>query len=67
LGRGDRVFRSSTGEWWSVYVHVDARPGAVPEETLVFEAIGVVRRVRRFPPNWKGLSVAELEELSWEV
>jgi hypothetical protein len=33
--------------------------------SLVFESTDSARRVREYPENWRELSAAELEALSW--
>jgi hypothetical protein len=53
------------GEQWSVYEDedpYDRRRGP----SLVFEGADVVRRVKRFPENWRELDGDTLFALSWQ-
>ena len=43
------------GQAWSVYVM-----NGIPDPSLIFESVKIVRRVRTFPTNWHDLSDAEL-------
>jgi len=43
------------GQAWSVYVM-----NGIPDPSLIFESVKIVRRVRPFPTNWHDLSDAEL-------
>jgi hypothetical protein len=54
----------STGQWWCVYEHPRATE---PTPSLVFESLGVVRRVRDFPGDWQSLPSQDLEALSWRL
>ena len=58
-------FRDSAGIVWRVYERpfptLDRRSG----QSLVFESDGTIRRVRQYPPEWRGMSPEELEALSW--
>jgi hypothetical protein len=67
LARGGHTFRDRAGTWWSVYEYdcVSRRRGTGC--CLVFESITVVRRVGHFPTDWRRLSAAELESLSWQT
>lgn len=47
---------------WSVCEVVDP---TTQKCVLIFTSVGVGRRVRRFPLNWRDLSAKELEALSW--
>ena len=46
----------------------DARgdPGAPGPRCLIFACADVVRRVWRYPPEWRDLSAEALAALSWE-
>jgi hypothetical protein len=63
-----REFRDASGRQWRVF--------EVPEQgtaerrwppSLVFESDAAIRRVRDFPADWRALSDAELEALSWRT
>jgi hypothetical protein len=63
-----REFRDASGRQWRVF--------EVPEQgtaerrwppSLVFESDAAIRRVRDFPTNWRALSDAELDALSWRT
>lgn len=58
-------YRDSAGIVWRVYERpfpaLDRRSG----QSLVFESDGMIRRVRQYPPEWRGLTPDELEALSW--
>lgn len=43
---------------------VSERPDAHGTTSLIFDSPMVVRRVRRFPPDWHSLSAEELEAVS---
>jgi hypothetical protein len=55
------------GEWWTVREIAapafDRRGGT----HLIFESVGIVRRVREFPPNWILLGDDELLTLSLHI
>ena len=34
---------------------------------LIFTSVGIGRRVRRYPTNWRDLSSPELQTLSWST
>jgi hypothetical protein len=57
------MLRDREGLLWRVreVVYADASP------SLIFEAEGIVRRVRRYPANWHELSEPALLELSWKT
>jgi len=61
-------FVDSTGRRWEVR-ELPGKPGAPPPRSpsLVFETEGLIRRVRRYPPNWLELPATELEALSWRT
>ena len=66
--RGRRVFRASDGVVWSVRERAPRGDGIWPGmRSLVFESDMVIRRVRRFPPDWRDLPDDELERLSWRT
>ena len=52
-------------EQWRIYELAPASYDRRGANTLVFEAEGVVRRVRHFPAEWRDLSPDELLSLSW--
>ena len=52
-------------EEWRVYELLPASYDRRGGNTLVFETDGVIRRVRKFPENWRELSPAALLALSW--
>ena len=58
------LFVASDGVQWSVgeYTHVNGDGDA---HCLIFECDGVIRRVRGFPADWRGLGPAALLALSW--
>lgn len=62
-------FVDSTGRQWVVREAPPPR-GAIGSQrapSLLFETEGMIRRVRRYPPDWEGLGSAELERLSWRT
>jgi hypothetical protein len=61
-----RKFLDSTGLWWSVQELPCPASLGSPGLSLVFECIYGARRVRRYPPDWRTMSDAGLESLSWE-
>ena len=60
----DLHFRSSDGTRWTVGERGDG-DGSAKRMSLVFESTDSARRVREYPANWRELSPAELEALSW--
>lgn len=61
-------FTDSTGRDWLVSEHPgipDAAPSFGP--SLLFVNHGIVRRVRKYPPNWGALSSRTLASLSWQT
>ena len=63
-----RSFVAADGRRWVVREHVVApRAGGAPHPLLVFESRSVLRWTRRFPVQWRSLTDAELEALSWQV
>jgi hypothetical protein len=61
-----REFIDSRQVRWCVYE--SPRPcadGTTRPGSLIFESDGVIRRVRDFPVDWRTLTDAELEALSW--
>jgi hypothetical protein len=61
-GRGARGYVAADGTPWRVYEY------RTPDDEicLVFESREAFRRVCHFPRDWRALSDAELEALSWE-
>lgn len=61
-------FRDGAGCVWNVYeVAAGAVPWAKGRRCLLFDSESAIRRVWRYPPDWRTLSEAELETLSWCV
>jgi hypothetical protein len=61
-----REFRDRNGVLWSVREVIDLHePWALGEGCLVFESAGAIRRVWRYPRNWRELGDPELGALSW--
>ena len=66
--RGPRTFLDRAGaEWRVTEVPAAAVPAARGPACLVFHSEAAIRRVWRYPPNWRQLTDAELEVLSWET
>ncbi len=66
--RGPRVFADRAGvEWRVTEVPAAAVPAAKGPACLVFHSDTAIRRVWRYPANWRQLSDTELEVLSWET
>ena len=64
--RGPRVYADRAGVEWRVEeVPAAAVPAAKGPACLMFHSEGAIRRVWRYPPNWRQLTDAELEVLSW--
>lgn len=61
--RSRRLVRDDEGLVWRIreVTFADTTP------SLVFEAEGVFRRVRRYPTNWYELTDEQLYELSWRT
>lgn len=62
--RGARQLQTASGLWLVYELRAalfDERRGT----SLVFESDSVIRRVRKFPPNWRELTDEELLALSW--
>lgn len=59
-------FRDSQGRQWTVFERsCKGVPGRRADQCLVFECGEVVRRLWRYPQDWRSLSAVELEKLSW--
>lgn len=59
-----RTIETDDGQWRVYELEsgpYDRRSG----RSLIFESDGVLRRVRDYPEEWRGLSDAELMEVSW--
>ena len=66
--RDPRTFTDRAGVAWRVdEVPAAAVPAAKGPACLVFHSDAAIRRVWRYPPNWRQLNDAELEVLSWET
>jgi hypothetical protein len=66
--RESRTFKDRGGVWWRVYeLPAHETSDARWEQCLIFESAETVRRVRDYPANWRDLSAAELEGLSWRT
>ena len=64
--RTRRSYRAADGVVWTVREREAGQIGSPPGgRSLVFESDMVIRRVRHYPANWRGLPDAELERLSW--
>jgi hypothetical protein len=61
--RSRRLVNDEEGQVWRIREvrFADTAP------SLVFEAEGVFRRVRRYPANWYELTDDQLYELSWKT
>ena len=61
-----RVFNDSEGRGWVVRERdVGRTADGMPRRSLIFETDGVLRRVYDYPRDWRSLSDAMLERLSW--
>lgn len=61
-----RTFRAADGVVWNVREREFSRIGGPPpERSLVFESDMVIRRVTRYPKEWRALPDEALERLSW--
>ena len=61
-----RSFTGTDGQLWSVREVVAGNaPSGQGPRCLVFSSEMVVRRVWRYPTDWRGLPDADLEALSW--
>jgi hypothetical protein len=67
LARGGSMFRDSVGRWWCVYEYDCTSGSRTAGCCLVFESVDIMRRLRRFPADWRRLSATELEALSWQA
>lgn len=66
--RTPRTFHAAAGDVWSVReVAVGAVPWAHGSRCLLFQPESAIRRVWRFPSDWRGLPDLDLEALSWET
>lgn len=64
--RTRRSYRAADGVVWTVREREAGQIGSAPGgRSLVFESDMVIRRVRRYPADWRELPDAELERLSW--
>lgn len=62
------AFQDGAGCVWTVHeVATGAALWAKGPRCLLFGSESAIRRVWRYPPDWRTLSVAELETLSWRV
>ena len=66
--RSDGVsFTAVDGTWWRVYeTEVGGAHGTRSTRTLCFDSAWVIRRVSKYPDNWRELSAEDLEKLSWQ-
>lgn len=63
-----RYFRAGDCCEWRVYeMETAGQPWAKGPRCLVFQADAFARRVWRYPEDWKSLSDAALEALSWKA
>ena len=63
-----RTFLDSQGVQWWVTERVTRRPAdAAGRRCLFFEAAHIIRRVCDYPSDWRALSDAQLERLSWQL
>ena len=61
-------FTASNGERWTVQEFAgDGTVGNGGDPSLVFGSDAVMRRVRRFPSNWRELDPDQLLAISWNV
>ena len=61
-------FLDREGRHWRVReVAGEAVPGARGSACLVFESDGTMRRVWRYPAEWRELPAAQLVALSWKT
>jgi hypothetical protein len=66
--RGPREFTDRAGVAWRVdEVSGDVVPAARGPACLVFHSDAAIRRVWRYPANWRQLTDDELTILSWET
>ena len=65
--RGGRTFRDRAGQVWGVREVATASPWRRAEHCLVFSSEMAVRRVWTLPADWRSLTDAELERLSWTM
>lgn len=66
---GQVTYRDSEGGVWEVHEVVvsPASPWARGARCLLFRSPGSIRRVWTYPPEWRTLGPAELEQLSWRT
>jgi hypothetical protein len=64
--RLSRSYYAADGSVWSVTELAGNVPGRPGQRCLVFASADAVRRVWNFPANWRDLTDADLESLSWE-
>lgn len=62
-----RSFHDEAGRAWQVYELRRDGPDGASVILLVFESASAIRCVRRYPADWRELSPAMLEALSWSV
>jgi hypothetical protein len=55
----------SSGVTWMVYELPSGPYDRRQTTSLIFEAPAIIRRVREFPRDWRGLQDEELMALSW--
>jgi hypothetical protein len=60
-----RHFRDGEGRAWQVFELRRRGPDGEAAKLLVFESSAAIRCVRRYPADWRELSQAKLEALSW--
>lgn len=64
--RGGVLFRDRCGSLRCVHEGQRLKDQPPQGPYLIFESTHAVRRVRTIPPNWRTLSDADLEVLSWQ-
>jgi hypothetical protein len=66
LAQAPIQFRDTRGRQWTVFERpCKGVPGRKADRCLVFECGEVVRRLWRYPDNWRTLDAEALEKLSW--
>ena len=63
---GERRFQDGARRFWLVFEQICPTLLLPDRHCLIFECVGVVRRVYTFPSHWRALDAGALERLSWK-
>jgi hypothetical protein len=61
-----RAYLDAAGKWWCVSERPCRESDPADMTCLVFMSEGTVRRVLNFPEDWRRLTAAELQAVSWQ-